>query len=105
MLSLHDTHAAVYRRSRGWFGCVIESRAHETGVGPFPDIAGGIEQSIFISPEGADRARLAVDIGGFPELRLALVACERAPRRIVRIHRHAIILPAAARRISPLLVG
>jgi hypothetical protein len=78
MAALYDPDAAILGFGQ-FMARSIQGDPDKAGIGPLPDIAGDIQQSVLIAAEAADRVRLPVDrlLRG-----LALVTAE--PARPVR---------------------
>src|SRR5262249_28839277 len=96
-----DANPAIDVR-RGRVAARVEGAARVARVGPFPDIAGHIEESILVRTEAADGARPLV--GPVLAARVPLVTGERALTGIATRVRQGIIAEPAGRRVGPFLV-
>src|SRR5262245_2624454 len=103
--ALDDANSAIDRR-RGGFAAGIQYATHEAGVGPFPDIACHIKETVLVRTETADGLRLPVDSPS-ATARLHIIDRKGAQAWIAIISgvRQNIILEPAGGRNDPLLVG
>lgn len=55
MFAGDDPHPAIDRGSLIGAAGGVERLANETGIGPFPDIAGDVEKSVLVGTKGTER--------------------------------------------------
>jgi len=101
--ALNDADPAIGHR-RGPFTARIERAARVTRVGPFPDIAGHIEEPVFVRPKAADRARQCVELLLADRLSVVNGKCALTGIADVQRFRQSIVMEPAGCRVGPLFV-